>query len=163
VLNQTMNKLIKTLFVLTTLFILSACESSHISLIRIDTSLLEEAIQSTDADATSLSEIETILAEVCNKHGLKNKLESSSSEKKGTGEDNTEIKYTRYWGTANYKHPNSIYLSLNQNSTDEQILEISIFEWEVIQQTEFGEKVMTHLLKALKTLVPEKEITIENL
>ncbi len=149
-----MKKLNKIIFLLATLLSIAACESSHISLIRIDTSLLEEAIQSTNAGATSLSEIESILAEVSNQHGL---------EKGNLKNDTNEIKFTRYWGSANDQHPNSIYLSLNQSNTDRQILEISIFEWESVQQTEFGEELMTHLLKELKTLVPEQEITIENL
>lgn len=148
-----MTKLTKIFILLVTIISISACESSHISLIRIDTSLLEEAIQSTDTNVTSFSEIESILSEVCNQHGLKTNLEN----------ENKEIKFTRYWGSANYKHPNSIYLSLNLNDSDKNILEISIFEWEVILQTEFGEEIMTHLLKELKTLVPEKEITIETL
>jgi len=153
-----MNKLNRIIFLLIVLLSLGACESSHISLIRIDTSLLEEAIQTTDASVTSLSEIESILGEVCNQHGLKKNSEQGNSKK-----DNDKIKCTRYWGSANYQHPNSIYLSLDYNNSDKDMLEISIFEWEVINQTEFGEEIMTHLLKELKTLVPDQEITIENL
>jgi len=148
-----MNIITKAIILLTTLLSLGACESSHISLIRIDTVNLEEAIQLTDENVTSLAEIKIIVDEVCHQYGLKNNSEKNS----------TEIKYTRYWGSSNYKHPNSIYLSLNKNNPDTHILEISIFEWEAIKQTEFGKKIQDHLLKQLKTLVPEQEITLEGL
>ena len=147
-----MKTLKKLIFLIASLLALSACSSSHISLIRIDTSMLEEALKSTDKSLTTLSEIESILGEVCNQHGLTHSLEN-----------NNEIKYTRYWGSANYKHPNTIYLSLNQDDSEKHILELSIFEWEAVQQTEFAEEFMAHLLREIKTLVPEREITIETL
>jgi len=148
-----MNIVTKVIILFATLLSLGACESSHISLIRIDTINLEEAIKLTDENVTSLVEIKSIVDEVCNQYGLKNNSENTDSE----------IKYTRYWGSSSYQHPNSIYLSLSPNNSDKHILEISIFEWETIKQTEFGNKIQNQLLKQLKTLVPEQEITIEGL
>jgi len=148
-----MNIVTKVIILFATLLSLGACESSHISLIRIDTINLEEAIKLTDENVTSLVEIKSIVDEVCNQYGLKNNSENTDSE----------IKYTRYWGSSSYQHPNSIYLSLNPSNSDKHILEISIFEWETIKQTEFGNIIQNQLLKQLKTLVPEQEITVEGL
>lgn len=147
------NGIINIILLLMSLLSLAACESSHISLIRINTTDLEHAIQITNENASSLSEIQSIISEVCNEHGLEHSSDKSPDE----------VKFSRYWGSSNHKHPNTIFLSLSKNSDDKDILEISIFEWQTIIQTEFGEKIQAQLLKELKTLVPEQEITLETL
>ena len=132
---------------------LSACGPSHLSSIRIDTTHLEEVIQITDERTTSLAEIKSIVDDVCNQHKLK-----LSTEKNPPA-----IKYARYWGSANHQHPNTLYLSLSADGANEHIVEINIFEWDTFSHTEFGEKIVAQLLKELKALVPEQEITLENM
>lgn len=148
-----MNTITKIIILFIVLLNLGACESSHISLIRIDTSNLEEVIKLNNENLSSLSEIKSIVNNVCHQYGLKNDSEKNANE----------IKYTRYWGTSNNKHPNSLYLSLSKNNPDTHIVEISIFEWETIKQTEIGKKIHNELLIKLKEFVPEQEITLENL
>lgn len=141
----------KIVLLFATLLSLGACQPSHISLIRIDTIDLQEVMKLSDPNGSSLTEIQSILNEVCEQF----KISPDNS--------NAEIQYSRYWGSANKQHPNSIYLSLNHNDQYKNILEISIFEWDAIKHTEFGQNFLAQLLKELKTFVPEQEISVENL
>lgn len=148
-----MHSLIKTLLLFITILGINACSSSRISLIQIDTVDLDATIELTEISHSSLAEIKFILDEVCQQYDLKINQQPSKNE----------IQYSRYWGSANKQHPNSIYLALKHNHDKQNILEISIFEWESIQHTEFGQTFIAQLLKELKTYVPEQGITIESL
>lgn len=145
----------RKIILLVFLFNLLACQSSHISLIRIDTIDLQGSITSSDKNITPLIEVKSIVEGVCEQFQLQ--IDTSWFDM------HSATNYSRYWGSANQLHPNSIYLSLSENQANQNILEISLFEWQAIKHTEFGQNFLKKLLSDLEALVPEQELTIENL
>ena len=84
-------------------------------------------------------ELQVILENIADTYGL-----SVSNE----ADNKSGLSYYKYWDGASKKHPRSISITVNKEEK-EMKWNISIFEWLVSKQTEFGAKLEASLLEAL--------------
>ncbi|MFV1985533.1 MAG: hypothetical protein ACC657_18435 [Thiohalomonadales bacterium] len=132
----------KPIIVITIALLIAACDPGYVINYRVSSSVVPEPSVTKTYRAESgitESEMREILENVADTYGL------SESGRSG-GKD--ELHYSRYWDGASRKHPRTFSISAKKVENDIG-WNVSLFEWLVSKQTEYGAKLEATLIKAL--------------